>query len=337
MRRRYTVSDLASASTAGLLTIVIAYALYELRHTLLILYVAGVVAVLFSPFVDIVRRVRWRHFHPNRGLATAIVTLIAAVVIGLLAFVVIPPLVSDAQQLETDWPARAGELFNWLHQHVPFSKSITATSVVEWLQRALGQTPVLALSGTAMDVLSTLLLSIYLLADGPRVFAWCLSLVPHAQRPRLDVALRDGATRMHKWVGGQGLMMLTHGGSAFVTFWLLGLPFFLPLGVFAGVVNIIPVLGPILTLLAASVVAVTTSPGKLLGVVIFYLAYHNTEGAYLQPRIMSSAVGIPGAAVIVALVIGDAVAGIVGMLVSVPTAVLLATLKRHYATHPSNS
>ena len=56
-----------------------------------------------------------------------------------------------------------------------------------------------------------------------------------------------------------------------------------------------------------------------------------TEGAYLQPRIMSSAVGIPAAAVLVALMIGYAVAGIVGMLVSVPTAVLFAALKRHYA------
>jgi predicted PurR-regulated permease PerM len=202
---------------------------------------------------------------------------------------------------------------------------------VEWIERTLGQTPVLTLSGTAMDLLATLLLAIYLLADGPRVFAWCLSLFPPAQRPRLDTALRDGATRMQKWVAAQGLMMLIHGGSSLITFWLLGLPFFLPLGVFAGLANIIPVLGPILTLIAASVVAVTSSPGKLLGVVIFYLVYHNTEGAYLQPRIMSSAVGIPGAAVLVALMLGDAVAGIVGMLVSVPTAVLIATLKHHYA------
>jgi len=333
MGRPWAVGSIASASAAALVTIVLSYTLYELRHTLLMLYVAGVFAVLFSPFVDAVRGIRVRHYQPTRGIATAIVTLLTALVIALLVFVVVPPLISDAQQLEADWPARAGQLFDSLHQHVPFSRSITATSLVEWIQRTLGQTPVMALSGTAMDVLATLLLSIYLLADGPRVFTWCLSLVPQTERPRFDEALRDGATRMHKWVAAQGLMMLIHGGSALVTFWLLGLPFFLPLGVFAGIVNIIPVLGPILTLIAASVVAVTSSPGKLLGVVIFYLVYHNTEGAYLQPRIMSSAVGIPGAAVIIALVIGDAVAGIVGMLVSVPTAVLLATLKHHYAPH----
>ena len=330
MARRYLAGGLASASAAALLTIVLSYALFELRHTLLMLYVAGVCAVLFSPFVDLVRRIRVRRFQPTRGLATAIVTLVTAAVIGLLALAVVPPLISDARQLEADWPARAGQLFDSLHQHVPFSRSITASSLVEWLQSTLGQTPVLTLSGTAMDLLAMLLLSIYLLADGPRVFAWCLSLVPEAHRSQLDTALRDGATRMHKWVAAQGLMMLIHGGASFVTFWLLGLPFFLPLGVFAAVANIIPVLGPILTLIAASVVAVTSSPGKLLGVVIFYLVYHNTEGAYLQPRIMSAAVDIPGAAVIVALMLGDAVAGIVGMLVSVPTAVLLAALKRHY-------
>ena len=74
------------------------------------------------------------------------------------------------------------------------------------------------------------------------------------------------------------MLMLTHGGSALVTFWLLGL-------------------------------------------------YHNIEGALLQPRITAHAVGVPGIAVIAALVIGYDVAGIVGMVIAVPTAVLIAEFR----------
>ena len=55
------------------------------------------------------------------------------------------------------------------------------------------------------------------------------------------------------------------------------------------------------------------SPGKLLGVAIFYLAYHNAEGMYLQPCIMASAVGMPGVAIVAALLFGGEIAGFVGM------------------------
>jgi predicted PurR-regulated permease PerM len=128
------------------------------------------------------------------------------------------------------------------------------------------------------------------------------------------------------------MLMLTHGGSAFVTFWLLGLPYFVAVAVFAALINVIPFLGPILTLVVAGLIAATEAPGKLLGVVIFYLAYHNVEGAFLQPRIMSRAVNVPGVAIIVALLLGYELAGIVGMVFSVPTAVLLAEVKSRFST-----
>jgi len=128
-------------------------------------------------------------------------------------------------------------------------------------------------------------------------------------------------------VGGQALLMLTHGGSALVTFWLLGLPYFAAIALFAALINVIPFLGAILTLIVAGLIAAIEAPGKLLGVLIFYLAYHNIEGALLQPRIMAPAVGVPGVAVIAALVIGYDVAGIVGMVIAVPTAVLIAEFR----------
>src|SRR5215471_10786295 len=154
-----------------------------------------------------------------------------------------------------------------------------------------------------------------------------VSLLPERYRSTIRNGFVRGSRRMQRWVGGQALLMLTHGGSALITFWLLGLPYFAAIAVFAALINVIPFLGPILTLIVAGVIAAIEAPGKLLGVVIFYLAYHNVEGAFLQPRIMSHAVGVPGITVIIALLIGYELAGIVGMLVSVPTAVLIAELK----------
>jgi predicted PurR-regulated permease PerM len=113
--------------------------------------------------------------------------------------------------------------------------------------------------------------------------------------------------------------MLIHGASATTAFALLGMHYFYLLGVFAGVVNIIPVLGPVITLIVAGAVAAIHSTGKLVGVIIFYVLYHNAENAFLSPRIMEAKVRIPAVTIVVALVIGDGLAGILGILISVPT------------------
>jgi len=317
---------------AATLTIITAYVLYELRHALLIIYVAVVLAILFDPLVERLQHIHIHRFHPNRGMATALVSIATAAVLLLVVVVILPPIVSDATRLETQWPEKSARIMDSIHRYVPFSQSVTQESIGGWLRSAVGgHSAVMTIGATTIDVLTTLLLAIYMLADGPRAFEWAMSLIPENARPRLAAALRAGAHRMQGWVSGQGLLMLIHGCSALVTFWLIGLPYFWALALFAAIINIIPVLGPVLTLLAAGLIALIDSPGKLVGVVAFYLVYHNTEGIFLQPRIMKSAVGIPGVAVIAALIIGDEVAGFVGMALSVPTAVLLAESKNHYA------
>jgi predicted PurR-regulated permease PerM len=313
------------------LSVLALYVLHAFRHALLLLYVAAVVAVLFDPLVRRAQQIRVRRHRPGRGAATAIVALLAAGFLVLIGFVVVPPVLANASQLALDWPERSARLLDWLHRTLPFSRGLTAGRVAAWLGHFTGRSPLLTIGATAMDVLTTLLLTIYMLADGPAAFAWLLSLAPQHARPQLESVLRAAARRMQRWVGGQSLLMLTHGVSALLTFWLLGLPYAPALAVFAGVINVIPALGPILTLAAAGLVALVSSPGKLLGIVIFYIAYHNAEGIYLQPRIMASAVGIPGVAIIAALLLGEETAGFIGMALSVPTAVLVAELKKHYA------
>ena len=89
-------------------------------------------------------------------------------------------------------------------------------------------------------------------------------------------------------------------------------------------------LGPIATVVLAAAVAALDSWTKVLGVFIFYLIYQQVENAYLTPRIMKEAVDLPGIAVIVALTIGGEMAGLLGAIVAVPTAALVATILNEY-------
>jgi predicted PurR-regulated permease PerM len=90
------------------------------------------------------------------------------------------------------------------------------------------------------------------------------------------------------------------------------------------------VLGAAICIGLALLVAAIDSWGRVLGIAVFYLVYLQVENSYLTPRIMKKSVDLPGLAILVALLMGSALAGVVGAMVSVPTAVLVAVLLDEY-------
>jgi predicted PurR-regulated permease PerM len=135
---------------------------------------------------------------------------------------------------------------------------------------------------------------------------------------------------MSRWLFGQVLLMLIMGVCSTIAFGLLHVRYFFLLGVLMGLFNIIPVAGAIVTVTLVALIAALDSWTKMAGVLIFYLIYVNIENAYLTPRIMRSSVNLMGLTVIIALLIGTALAGVVGALVAVPTAALIAVLMEEY-------
>ena len=107
--------------------------------------------------------------------------------------------------------------------------------------------------------------------------------------------------------------------------------YFVLLGFLMGLFNIIPIAGGAITITLAALVAALDSWTKMAGVILFYVIYVNIENAILTPRIMRSSVNLMGLTVLVALLLGTALAGVVGALVSVPTAALITVLLDEYA------
>jgi predicted PurR-regulated permease PerM len=135
---------------------------------------------------------------------------------------------------------------------------------------------------------------------------------------------------MSRWLFGQGLLMLILGVCSTIVFGLLGVRYFFLLGVLMGLMNIVPIAGGVITILLVGAVAALDSWSKMAGVFLFYLIYVNIENAYLTPRIMRSSVNLMGLTVLIALIAGTELAGVVGALVAVPTAALIAVLMEEY-------
>jgi predicted PurR-regulated permease PerM len=136
---------------------------------------------------------------------------------------------------------------------------------------------------------------------------------------------------MSKWLIGQGSLMLILGVLSTAAYGALHVRYFILLGILTGFLNIIPIAGAIVSFLLAAAVAALDSWTKMFGVFVFFLVYENLENAYLTPRIMRSSVNLMGLTVLIALLLGSALAGVVGALVAVPTAALVSVLLEEYA------
>jgi predicted PurR-regulated permease PerM len=161
-------------------------------------------------------------------------------------------------------------------------------------------------------------------------FAWAISLFPADQQQRLSTTLLRAEKRMRNWLTGQAIMMTAMGLCSLAVYYALGVRYFYLLALFAGIADIIPIAGPVSALLLASTVAALDSPQKVLGVIIFHAVYAQFEAGFLSPRIMRSTLKLSPVAVIIALSLGGSLAGVMGALVSVPTAALVMVLADEY-------
>ncbi len=327
---------MTNASRSVILAFVIALGLwlaYQLRSSLLLIYVSVVFAVVLSPAVDAVMRLRIRTWSPNRGLAVLIIICIALLALMLFFAVAVPPIVADVQELAKELPNKF-DYWRGRIQNLPFG--LGTQLKLENLEKYLGAivggaTGIIAGTfGILATLVTALLLTAYFILDGEHVFHWSMSLFPDDTRSRLEPALCRAAQGMRKWLIGQAMLMLILGSASAIVFGLLRVRYFYVLAVLTGVGNIVPLLGPVVTVGLSALVAAIDSWGKLLGVVIFYAIYQQVENAYLTPKIMQAQLDISSIAILVALILGGEAAGAVGALVAVPTAVLVSVLLDEY-------
>jgi predicted PurR-regulated permease PerM len=307
-----------------------------IRHGLLLIYVSIVFAVLFTPAVEWIQRRRIGKWHPSHGIALLLLIATATIAVGTFAFFAIPPIVSDAQSLATDIPNNIQQLRTEI-RGLPFGDRLAEHVTGDSLAKAGASFSAAVLkvfhgvTGALSSLVTIFLLTIYFILDGARSFRWALALLPSSRRDRAEKTALHARDVMQKWLGGQLILMAILGSSTTVVLGLLGVRYFYVLGVFAALANFVPVLGPIATVVVAGLIAALDSWLKVLGVIIFYFVYQQVENAYLTPKIVGSTVGLPGVAVLVALVIGSELAGIVGAVVAVPTAAILSTFIDEYA------
>jgi predicted PurR-regulated permease PerM len=310
---------------------------WRLRDVLTLIYVSGLFAVVLMPAVNRIMRFELRGGH-RLSRPAAIILLLAFVflALGLLFVVGLPPVIHDLRQFADDLPARIPVIVAQI-KRIPLADIAgAADTVAEKAESALSATAEYLISslpnwvGGIFDIATAFVLCIYFMLEGEAAYQWFMSLFSIEDRLRLAVTLEKAQDRISNWLVGQGLLMLILGVYSTIVFGLLHVRYFLLLGVLMGLLNIVPIAGGVITITLVAFVAALDSWTKMAAVLLFYLLYVNVENAYLIPRIMRRSVDLMGLTVLIGLIAGTELAGVVGALVAVPTAALVAVLMDEY-------
>jgi predicted PurR-regulated permease PerM len=334
------VETARTRSTRGNVVFAFAIALalataYLMRQILLLLYVSALFAVVLSPIIRAITRIHVGKWHPGRGLAILLLLLSLAAAAALFFAFALPPVLRDVQSLVSELPTRGPQLLDQLHR-VPFVSHLNLSGINSKLQgfaSNFAEYLLLSLSGWASklaDLLAVLFLTVYFMLEGDEAYHWVLSFFPKHTRERLNKTLLRADARMGKWLVGQGGLMLILGLCSLIVFVLLKIRYAYALAVLMGVLNIIPIVGAMVSMALVLLAAATDSWEKVAGVAIFYAIYAQVETSYLTPRIMKSSVDLSALGVLVALLMGSKLAGVVGAMIAVPTAVLVSVLIQEY-------
>jgi predicted PurR-regulated permease PerM len=311
------------------------YLAWLIRDVLVLLYVSALFAVVLAPLVRTISGLRIGRRQPFKSSAIFLLLVVAAGALVAFGFLAIPPVLRDLEEFSGEMPMRLPGLLEKL-KSFPLTQQLDTADLNSRLQDFVSQAAPYVLfslrdwAGKFFDVIMGFILTIYFILEGDHAYRWFLSFFPPEKRSRLDKTLQRAEIRMGKWLLGQGSLMLILGVTSTIVYLSLHVRYAYALGVLTGLLNIIPVLGAAICIALALGVAAIDSWGSALGIAIFYLIYLQVENSYLTPRIMKNRVNLPGLAILVALVLGSALEGVLGAMVSVPTAVLVAVLLDEY-------
>jgi predicted PurR-regulated permease PerM len=180
--------------------------------------------------------------------------------------------------------------------------------------------------GGVFAIVTIVLLTFYMLVDSQNIFAFFVRLFPRRHRAQVASISATVTAKVSAWLGGQLLLALVIGSTSAIGLGLMGVPYFYVLALISAVGEMIPMVGPILSAIPAILVAVTVSPALALGVLVFFVLQQQLENTVLVPKIMGRQVGLSPVAVILSLAIGGELLGVVGAILSVPTAAIIQVL-----------
>jgi predicted PurR-regulated permease PerM len=321
-----------------LILVVVARMLWLAAEILLLILIAAILATGLSPIVERLHARRWtrRQIALSRGLSIVLVYLGLLFVLYLLGSLLVTPIVAETAEFVQKAPALYDQLLEMLrvwqqrHAWVPDLGAVLdrlpqeAGRLTQYAGAATGVA--FRVFGGLVSAISVLILSVYMLFEGPAMRRGFLELFVPRHRRRAEAILDSIALKFGGWLRGQLFLGLIIGVAVGIGTWILGLPYPFLLGLAAGATEMIPIIGPVLGAIPAVLVALFGPWWKLVSVIVLFTVIQQAENYLLVPRVMKISVGLSPLLTIIAIMIGAKLMGILGALLAVPVAAALQVI-----------
>lgn len=336
----WSIKNTVKTTLSILAVAVFFFLVYRFHHVLFTLFIAIILGTVVRPLLT--RLV-------NKGLSqtVALLLILAAVLVLLAGFIglLAPMLSAQSDKLAADIPRYYQVIRDWLVN----SRNLLVSRLSESLPSTLGgqaetantEADVLKSAGQALGYLSTiskvLFMAITITAltghwavSGQRLVQSMLISLPQASRLKASALVSDIEGKVSGYLGGQGLLCLAIGVLAFASYALIGLPNAMVLAIIAGLMEAVPMIGPLLGAIPAAVIALTISPIMLIWVVVATVVIQQLENNLLVPRVMKKAVGVNPFVSLLSIATFSALYGIGGALMAIPLAAIIQLVLENF-------
>ena len=334
------------SATLVLISVILGFwLLYRFNEVVFILFIAVVIGTVIRPVVAWLRR---------RGVpriaGVLLVYLMLLILLTGFLLLLFPLIVEQSRTLAVAVPGYYHTLREWMVNYPnrwmmrlgrflpaalpsPLPTHQTGPQMLASAEQAL-RYAALAAKLVFMAIV-ILVLAFYWTLDGPRIIQSFLLLVPQDQRERRSELISVMETKLGFYIAGQGVLCLAIGIMALIVYLLLGLPSALLLALVAGVLEAVPMVGPLLGAVPAALIALSIAPSKMVWVIVATLIIQQLENRLLVPRVMRKAMGVNPFVTLLAIFAFSSLFGIAGALMAIPMAAFIQLLLDHFVFHPA--
>lgn len=308
---------------AGILFLAFVWLLYQIKEVIIVLFASYIIMVSLKPIVF------WMEERKIPKIAAVVLSYISILaMLILLIFPLVPFFTEQVNKLFINFPVFLNNAAQGLGASID-QRSIAQAFPAE----GIGQN-VFAFAGGVLgavfSVVAAFVISIYLFVDYSPIREGFLDFFPKNKRGKVGDIVTQTEDKLGAWFRGQIILSVVIGVVTWIVLAFLQLgQYALPLAVLAGILEIVPTVGPILAAIPAIIIGLSISPTLALILVLVYAGIQILENNILVPRIMQKAVGLNPIVVILGITIGGKFFGIPGALLSVPFISLLVVIYKN--------
>lgn len=319
------------------------FAIVYLKGIIFIIFISIILALIMNPAVDGMQKK-----NIPRVAGAASLFLAAFIFFGLLIYIVAPPLAKELGALASHFPAyikNTGLDFtaisnqNLLDSSFDYNISEPLQNILLEASKSLKNVTsnilvgVLGFLGGLLSAALIFVISFYLVVEENGVEKFVQTLVPAEYRHRALRIIKKVEVKLGKWFIGQLFLGFIIGLVTFMGLYIIGVPYALVLGIIAGVLELVPYIGPALSAIPAIAIAFTISPFLAAATLILYFFIQQFENYLIVPKVMEKSVGLHPVIIIIAMLIGGQLAGIMGIILAIPVTTIISIVLEDFYGH----